>query len=721
MGKVYLVGAGPGNVEYLTLRAQELLTQAEVLIYDALVDDQLLSLVPPKCIRFDVGKRGGRPSASQAEINRLLVEQCKQGKQVVRLKGGDPFIFGRATSEILALQEAGCPFEVVPGISSALAAPLFAGIPLTDTVLSRCFAVVSAHEPDELDWEALARLETLVILMGGRHLEKIVKQLQRYGRSLASPVAVIRACGTPQQQVWSGTLKDIVKQTAGASLSPVVIVIGEVVGLRDYLRSPSEPDVRSPIVRDRKPSARSSQADVSREELQVEGSEEFNVEALPVVDSPEVNLEPLPHETSEAVNVEALPILDTQEVNLETLPIETSDEVNLETLPVVDSPEVNLETLLNETSDEASVETLPVTDSPEVNLETLPSETSDEVNVETLPVADSPEANLETLPSETSDEVNVENTQNEDSQDNLPPLNLPPINIPPYNPPPINLQPSNLPPINLQPVPQTLAGKTILVTRSAGQSSQFTRLLQEEGAEVIEMPALVITPPSSWVQLDNAIANLYEYDWLILTSANGVDYFFERLYQQGRNLRALASIKIAVVGKKTAASLKAQGLTANYIPPDYVADSLVENFPEPLEGRTVLFPRVESGGRDVLVKQLTARGAEVTEVAAYESGCPDAIAPDALEALQQQRVDVITFASSKTVKHFYQLLERSLPESTLSQLENVCIASIGPQTSMTCRQLLGRVDIEPEEYTLEGLTQAIVLWATDKSRANTSQ
>ncbi|HEY9665727.1 MAG TPA: uroporphyrinogen-III C-methyltransferase, partial [Coleofasciculaceae cyanobacterium] len=248
MGKVYLVGAGPGNVEYLTVRAQQLLTQAEVLIYDALVDDRLLALLPPNCIQFDVGKRGGRPSTPQKEINKLLVEKCQQGKQVVRLKSGDPFIFGRATSEILALQEAGCPFEVVPGISSALAAPLLAGIPLTDSVLSRCFAVVSAHEPDELDWEALARIETLVILMGGRQLKEIVQHLQRHKRSHSTPIAVIRDCGRPQQQTWIGTLGDIIKQTAGVSLSPTVMVIGEVVGLRDYLRSPSVGEAQSPSV-----------------------------------------------------------------------------------------------------------------------------------------------------------------------------------------------------------------------------------------------------------------------------------------------------------------------------------------------------------------------------------------------------------------------------------------------------------------------------------------
>ena len=237
-GKVYLVGAGPGDVAYLTVRAQQLLAQAEVLVYDALVDAQLLQLVPNDCLKLDVGKRGGRPSTPQAEIDRLLVEQCQQGKQVVRLKSGDPFIFGRTTSEIQALVANNCPFEVVPGISSALAAPMLAGIPLTDPVLSRGFAVVTAHEPDALDWEALARLETLVILMGGRQIGEIVYQLHRYGRSLQTPIAIIRWAGSPQQQVWIANLGNIVEQTAGVSLSPVVIVIGEVVRLRQYLQSP---------------------------------------------------------------------------------------------------------------------------------------------------------------------------------------------------------------------------------------------------------------------------------------------------------------------------------------------------------------------------------------------------------------------------------------------------------------------------------------------------
>ncbi len=276
---------------------------------------------------------------------------------------------------------------------------------------------------------------------------------------------------------------------------------------------------------------------------------------------------------------------------------------------------------------------------------------------------------------------------------------------------------------------QNLSGKTILVTRAAEQSSQFSELLEKEGATVIEMPALVITPPSSWVELDNAIANLSHFDWLILTSSNAVDYFFARLLAQGKDNSALAEVKIAVVGKKTATSLKQYNLQPDFIPPNFVADSLVEHFPEPLTNKKILFPRVETGGRDILVKELTAQGGEIIEVPAYESGCPIQIAPTAWEALLAGKVDIITFASSKTVKNFYQLLEKALIQNLNttshsplptshsplptphSLLEKVCIASIGPQTSQTCHELLGRVDVEAQEYTLAGLTSAIAQWA----------
>lgn len=241
-GKVYLVGAGPGRLDYLTLQAHRLLSQADVLIYDALIADEILHLVPQTCETLYVGKRGGEPSTPQAEINQLLVQHCQAGKSVVRLKSGDPFIFGRCTAEMTALKTAGCDYEAVPGLSSVLAAPLLANIPLTDPVFSRTFAVVSAHEPDELNWEALSQLETLVVLMGAKRLAEVVHQLDKHGRSLDTPIAVIRWAGHPNQQIWLGTLATILQATAHQALSPAVLVIGEVVALRPYLQN----DLNSP-------------------------------------------------------------------------------------------------------------------------------------------------------------------------------------------------------------------------------------------------------------------------------------------------------------------------------------------------------------------------------------------------------------------------------------------------------------------------------------------
>jgi uroporphyrin-III C-methyltransferase len=252
-GRVDIVGAGPGSVAFLTVQARALLEQAEVVVYDALVDGALQTLTPSNCEWVNVGKRGGGQSTPQAEIDQLLVRYCQAGKRVVRLKSGDPFVFGRTASEIEALKAARCAFTVVPGLSSALAAPLFASISLTDPVLSRCLAIATAHEPDALNWEALSQIDTLVLLMGGRQLAEIVHQLERHGRSPDTAIAVIRWAGQPEQQIWTGTLKSIVQQTARQSLSPCVIVIGEVVRLRPYLQpdidSDSEPAASHPFCR----------------------------------------------------------------------------------------------------------------------------------------------------------------------------------------------------------------------------------------------------------------------------------------------------------------------------------------------------------------------------------------------------------------------------------------------------------------------------------------
>lgn len=263
-----------------------------------------------------------------------------------------------------------------------------------------------------------------------------------------------------------------------------------------------------------------------------------------------------------------------------------------------------------------------------------------------------------------------------------------------------------------------LSGITILVTRSAGQSGQFSDRLRQEGATVVEMPALEIVPPSNWNELDAAISQLSSFDWLILTSANSVEYFFDRLATQVKDIGALAGLKIAVVGDKTAQWLARRGIKPDFVPPAFIADSLAAHFPGSLSGKKVLFPRVESGGRDVLIRDFASRGAVVTEVAAYQSRCPDAIAPEALEALKNRKVNVVTFASSKTVKHFCQLLQQAMGDDWQSWIDGACIASIGPQTSKACESLLGRVDIEAQEFTLDGLVQAIARWKEVKNDQN---
>ncbi|WP_443081619.1 uroporphyrinogen-III C-methyltransferase [Synechocystis sp. CACIAM 05] len=495
--KVYLVGAGLGPVAYLTQRAITVLGRANVVIYDALVSQELFDLLSPDCERIFVGKRGGQPSTPQAKINQLLVDHYRRGKQVVRLKSGDPWIFGRIMPELATLVAHHCAYEVVPGISSAIAGAGLAGIPLTAKDSGAGFFIMDGHDPHRWPWPALAQLPTLVILMGAKNLPLLVNELVRAGKSPYTPMAVIKNAGRPEQQTWEGTLADMVEKTQGQSLAPAVIVIGDVVSQRI-------------------------------------------IAALP----------PLP-----------------------------------------------------------------------------------------------------------------------------------------------------------------LTEKTILVTRAADQASQFTELLHQQGATVLAMAALEIVPPKDWQPLDQAIAKLGDFDWLILTSANGVEFFFQRLQYHGLDSRALAGLKLAVVGKKTAQSLEKFGLKPDFIPPDFIADALVEHFPQSPAGLKILFPRVESGGRAQLVQELSQKQALVTEVPAYQSACPGHMPEEVWQSIVNQTVDVITFASSKTVSHFRQLLAQTSQANGYQDwrsLINHCqIASIGPQTSERCLRELGRVDIEATEYTLEGLTGAI--------------
>lgn len=241
-GRVYLVGAGPGDPGLMTVRGIEVLRRARVVVYDRLVNPALLDEAPPRALRVFAGKHAGAHCLPQARINALLVEHARAGGLVVRLKGGDPFVFGRGGEEALALAEAGIPFEIVPGVSAAVAVPAYTGIPVTHRGLGSSFAVVTGHEdPDKgaesVDWARLATaVDTLVVLMGLRSLPRIAATLMAHGRVPETPVALIRWGTTEAQETVTGTLGDIVVRAQHAGLAPPVLaVIGPVVGLRDRL------------------------------------------------------------------------------------------------------------------------------------------------------------------------------------------------------------------------------------------------------------------------------------------------------------------------------------------------------------------------------------------------------------------------------------------------------------------------------------------------------
>jgi uroporphyrin-III C-methyltransferase len=240
-GAVYLVGAGPGDPGLLTLRAHELLTSCDAVIYDNLVNPELLRYVPAAAERIYVGKIGGGRQTSQHDINRLLIEHARYGKLVVRLKGGDPLLFGRGGEEAEALHNEGIRFEIVPGISSALAVPAYAGIPLTHRGLSASVAVVTGARAGDGEHirEALAahsQADTVVVLMGVAHLREISSDLIDAGRSPDTPVAVIRWGTYEGQLTVTGTLRSIADESERAGIrSPAVIVVGEVVRLRERL------------------------------------------------------------------------------------------------------------------------------------------------------------------------------------------------------------------------------------------------------------------------------------------------------------------------------------------------------------------------------------------------------------------------------------------------------------------------------------------------------
>jgi len=257
------------------------------------------------------------------------------------------------------------------------------------------------------------------------------------------------------------------------------------------------------------------------------------------------------------------------------------------------------------------------------------------------------------------------------------------------------------------PNPTDLSGHTIAVTRAEQQLGEARRLFEQAGAQVLDLPALVIGPPDTWGPLDDALAELEDFHWLVVSSSNGVEAVEQRLRRLGGSLaRRPAGLKIAAVGRKTAARLEELGAAPDFVPPAFVADSLIEHFPVSGWGLRLLLPRVQSGGRTLLAEAFGEAGARVVEVAAYESRCPESLPPSTAEALATGKVSAITFSSGKTVQHTAQLLEAGLGESWREQLDRVALVSIGPQTSRSCREVLGRVDAEADPHDLDGLVVA---------------
>jgi len=241
-GYVWLVGAGPGDPKLLTIRGLEALRQADVVVFDRLVDRRLLDESPPAALRLFAGKRSGHHALPQETINELLVSHAGRGRRVVRLKGGDPFVFGRGGEEAETLADAGIPFEIVPGVTSAIAVPAVAGIPVTHRDVASSFAVVTGHEArsrgrSAVDWKGLATaVDTLVVLMAATSLPRVVADLMAHGRPPDTPVALIRSGTTEDELTVTGTLLDIVARAREVEMGPpMVAVIGEVVRLHGRL------------------------------------------------------------------------------------------------------------------------------------------------------------------------------------------------------------------------------------------------------------------------------------------------------------------------------------------------------------------------------------------------------------------------------------------------------------------------------------------------------
>ncbi len=251
---------------------------------------------------------------------------------------------------------------------------------------------------------------------------------------------------------------------------------------------------------------------------------------------------------------------------------------------------------------------------------------------------------------------------------------------------------------------KSLVGKKILITRAREQSGDFATQLKKLGAEVVEFPTIEIVPPLRWKELDRAIDRLKSYDWILFTSANGVNFFWQRLKESGKSPHLPPSLKICAIGPATADQLKRKGISVHYVPKEFIAESILERFKKMrMEGKRILLARAKKA-RDILPKGLRKMGAEVDVVEIYRTVRPKGGSKKMKKLLTEEKIDVMTFTSSSTVNHFAELLKK---EDLKKLLKGIAIACIGPVTARTAKEWGLKTQIQPRQYTIPGLTQAI--------------
>ncbi len=499
-GRVYLVGAGPGAPDLISLRAIDRLRNADVVIYDYLVSPEVLRFAPESAELIFAGRRGDKGDRiEQGAINRMLIASARRGRSVVRLKGGDPFIFGRGGEEAQALADAGIEFEVVPGVSSAVAAPAFAGIPLTHRHYGSFVTFVTGHEDESkgaestVPWSDLARAArsrgTLVILMATARMRSVLARLAASGMRPDTPAAAVQWGTTAAQVTILATVGTLAEQCEAAKLgAPTVVVVGEAAALREKLKW---------------------------------------FEAMP------------------------------------------------------------------------------------------------------------------------------------------------------------------------------LFGKRIVITRTRVAAADFAQKLRALGADAIEFPTIEIAPPSSYSALDGALERLNQFDWIVFTSATGVERFIDRMRTLGHDLRALSHASLCAIGPATASALATYALRVATIPSEYRAEAIIPAIGKRrVRGARFLIPRAQVA-REVLPQELRAAGAKLVEVASvYRTVKPRHADTARIRAMASSgQIDLVVLTSSSTAENFAEMVG--------SAAKGLKAAAIGPITAETAKDCGFLVKVQPEEYTTASLLDAI--------------